>query len=579
MSTTMRRLVVAAAVGVIGVVGVLGCQTGGGGGSGGTGGPDLATTVDSLERGRLYDGIEGNHRKISTDSARAQEFFDQGLLFVYAFNHDEAMRSFREAARLDPDHPMPWWGVAHANGPHVNNPQVSPQQWRDGSEAIERAMERIENGTPLEAELIRAEAARWTWPPPAEQRAYDEAYAAAMEKVWRAHPDDPDVATMFAEALMNMQPWDYWTNDGAEKGRIGEAIAALERGMRRYPNHPGLAHFYIHAVEASETPERAVAAAERLERQVPGAGHLVHMPSHIYLRVGRYSDAADANVLATEADERYLGESPDQMFFWLYAAHNMHFLSFASMMECRYETAMESARALERMMPEEVVKQLAWIMEGILPTTYHVMIRFGKWEDVLAEPKPAEHRLVSRAVHHYARGIAYSALGEPDKAREEIELFEEAAAEIPGDWWLFNNKVDAVLPIARQMLKGELAFREGSYDTAFAALRKGVEMEDALVYDEPPGWVLPVRHALGALLMSAGRFAEAEEVYREDLKHNPDNGWSLLGLSQALAEQGEMTEARRVEARLVKAWPRADMEVTSSCLCEPRPQWRRMSAR
>jgi tetratricopeptide (TPR) repeat protein len=316
-------------------------------------------------------------------------------------------------------------------------------------------------------------------------------------------------------------------------------------------------------------PEKAVAAADRLADRVPGSGHLVHMPSHIYVRTGRYADAADANVRAIAADRAYFRLAPEPDYYWGYYAHNLHFLAFSSMMESRYEEAMRAARDLEREIPEWYLRQYGGFIEGVMPTIYHVMIRFGRWEDILAEPQRPEYRLVSRAVHHYARGIALSALGRTAEARAEVDRFEEAVAEVPEDWWVFNNRVHQVLPIARAMLEGELAFREGRHDEAFAALRRGVAAEDALVYDEPPAWMLPVRHALGALLMSAGRYEEAETVYREDLRRNAENGWSLLGLREALAAQRRSGEAPALQSRLAAAWKRADVAPTSSCFCEP----------
>ncbi len=287
------------------------------------------------------------------------------------------------------------------------------------------------------------------------------------------------------------------------------------------------------------------------------------------MRVGRYADAAETNTKAVKADRRYFKAAPEPDYYWIYYAHNLHFLAYASMMEGRYETALRAARDLEREIPEWYLREYGGVVEGIMPTTFHAMVRFGRWEDILAEPPRPEYRLVSHAVRHYARGIALSALGRTDEARSEIDLFEEAVADIPPEWWVFNNKVSDVMPVARAMLQGELAFRLGKYDEAFAALRRGVELEDALVYDEPPAWMLPVRHSLGALLMSAGRYDEAEAVYRQDLIENPRNGWALLGLRQALDAQGKTTQAREIQTQLAAAWKRADVSPTSSCYCEP----------
>lgn len=521
----------------------------------------------------LYDGLDGNHFPINTQSRDAQRWFDQGVQLMYGFNHDEAIRSFEVAAELDPASPMPWWGISYSHGIHVNNFVMTEPQWKNGHAAAQEAKKRMNNGSDMEQMLVQAVLARYTWPAPAEQRPYDQAYADAMERVYKKYPGNADIATLYAESLMDLQPWDYWTDDSRPKGRTTEIVSVLERGLKAYPSHPGLTHLYIHAVEASDDPDRAIDAANRLATQVPGAGHLVHMPSHIYIRTGLYPESTDTNVRAVAADRRYFKDSPQPTFYWLYHAHNIHFLAYSGMMEGRYETAIRAARELERDIPEEFLKQFGFVIEGVMPTTFHVQIRFGKWEDILKEPARPDYRLVSHAVRHYARAIAYSALNQPENARKEVALFEKAAANVPADWFVLNNKVDTILPIARHMLEGEIAFREGRHESAFAAFRKGVELEDALIYDEPPGWMLPVRHALGAFLMSAGQYEEAEEVYREDLRRNRNNGWGLLGLQQALLAQGETTEANVYGKQLASAWKRADVNATSSCLCEPQKQW------
>ncbi len=524
----------------------------------------------SLTGAKLFDGFDGYHRPIDTSSEKAQRWFDQGLQLAYGFNHAEAIRSFREAAALDPDSPMPWWGIAYSMGMNINDPVMTEERWRAAWQAAREAQRRAGSASAVETALVEAVVARYTWPPPAEQRTLDEAYAAAMERAWKAHPGDPDVGALYAESLMDLQPWDYWTNEGAPKGRIEEVVEVLETVQAAHPGHPGAAHFYIHAVEAAY-PEKAEAAADRLADLVPGAGHIVHMPSHIYVRVGRYADAADINTRAVATDRAYFKTAPEPDLYWIYFAHNLHFLAYASMMEARYDSAIRAARELERDIPPHVVEKYGSLIEGIMATTFHVQVRFGRWEDILAEPPRSDARLVTQAVRHYARGIAYAVTGRIEEARSEVAAFESAAAAIPGDWWVFNNKVDTVLPIARAMLQGEVAFREGLHDSAFASLRRAVAAEDALVYDEPPAWMLPVRHSLGALLMSAGHFEEAERVYREDLERNAGNGWSILGLREALAAQGRTVEAMEVGSLLAGAWRRSDVTVTSSCFCAPGP--------
>ena len=518
---------------------------------------------------KLYDGLDRYHRAITTDSEDAQRWFDQGLQLVFGFNHEEAVRSFKEAAARDPEAAMPWWGIALSLGMNINDRVMTEERWREAHEAARRALALLDDETEVERALVEAVATRYTWPAPEEQRPYDEAYAEAMKSVHARFRDDPEVGVLFAESLMNLQPWDYWTNHGDPKGRTRELVAVIEHVLANQPDHPGASHLYIHAMEAGPHPERAEPYADRLVTRVPGAGHLVHMPSHIYARVARYGDAADTNARAVAVDQAYLKVAPPPAIYLVYYAHNLHFLAFASMMEGRYEPAMQAARQLERDMPEAALRQLAGLIEGIMPTTYHVMIRFGRWNEVLAEPLPPDYRLVSRAVYYYARGIALSALGRTDEARAEVAKFESAAAAIPGEWFMFNNKVSDVLPIARAMLEGELAFREGRLDDAWSALRRGIEAEDRLIYDEPPGWMLPVRHAMGALLMSAGKPAEAERLYREDQERHPGNTWSLIGLQKCLAAQNRASEAAAVARQLETAWKRVVDRPTSSCYCEP----------
>lgn len=517
---------------------------------------------------RFYAGFGDYHRPISTDSGEAQRYFDQGMQLLYGFNHDEAIRSFHAAAQSDPAAAMPWWGIAYAHGININDREMTEARSEAAWQASQKARVRLDGASPVEVAMVRAVLTRYAWPAPTDRSGLDQAYAEAMGDAHQAFPDDPDVGTIFADSLMNLQPWEYWDNDGRPKGRTTEIVSVLEGVLQKRQDHPGANHFYIHTVEASKDPDRAIAAAERLETLVPGAGHLVHMPSHIYIRVGRYADAVDSNIQAVEVDRAYLQVAPKPSMYAIYYAHNLHFLAYAAMMSGRYEDAIKAARDLETEMPKEPLREFAGFVEGIMPTNFHVMIRFGKWEKILEEPGYEDYRLVSRAVRLYARSIACSALGRTEQARAEMQAFEAAMAEVPADWYVFNNKVDTVLPIARAMIEGELLFREGKQDEAFAVLRKGVEAEDALVYDEPPGWMLPVRHALGALLMSAERYEEAEQVYREDLERNRNNGWGLLGLQLALEAQGKRDEADTIKPLITAAWAQADVTPSSSCYCE-----------
>ncbi len=529
----------------------------------------MRTPVPGSTGSRLVEGLDTYRFEITTDSEEAQAWFDQGLVLLYGFNHGEAIRSFREAAARDPEAAMPWWGIAYANGMHINAAEMTEEQWRDSRAAALRALAELDDETPLERALVEAVARRTAWPVPPEQRPYDEAFAAAMEEVYAEFGEHPDVAVVYVESLMNLQPWDYWTEDLKPKGRGAEILAVLERTLAAHPDHPQAAHLYIHATEAGPNPEKAEAAADMLVSRVPAAGHLVHMPGHTYVRIGRYADAVTANERAVAADDGFFSVGTEPGLYYVYHAHNLHFLAFAAMMEGRYEPALQAARRLETAVPEEALDAFAPLIEGVLATTRHVMIRFGKWEEILREPEPPEHRPALRAMHHYARGIALSALGRTAEARGEIAAFESWMDRVPEDWWIFANKLHDVLPIGRLMLEGELAYREGRLDDAWAALEEAIEREDRLLYDEPPGWMIPVRHAMGALLLEAGDPERAEKLYREDQIDHPRNGWSLLGLKQALEAQGRMDEAAAVAPELERAWRRVQDRPTSSCLCAP----------
>lgn len=539
------------------------------------------TTGSGEAIARFYPGFSGYSRTVTTSAMitvpasdpisaspdEAQRWFNQGIQLLYGFNHDEAIRSFRMAAAADDRCAMAWWGVAYANGLHINNPVMSERASRDAYDAAQEALARVGHSSPQEQALIRAVATRYEWPAPQDRRRLDERYAAAMGDAYRMFPDDRDIGALYAESLMNLQPWDMWTPEGAPKHRTPEIVEVLEHVLAIAPDHPGANHFYIHAVEASPDPGRATAAAERLLHLVPGSGHLVHMPSHIFIRTGRYADAADSNERAIAADEAYFAVAPPPDFYSLYFMHNIHFLAYAAMMEGRYETAMAAARRIETQIPESFLREYVTFADGFMPTALHVMIRFGKWDLVLAEPEPPSWRLFSRAERHYARAVALANTGRTEGARRELVLMDAVAREMGDGWTIGNNPAQDALTIARLMAEGEILFFEGRREEAFVSLREAVRREELLVYDEPPGWMQPVRHALGALLLVDGRAAEAEGVYRADLERHPNNGWSLLGLRQSLEAQGRMAEADALDAPLALAWARADVRPTASCYC------------
>jgi tetratricopeptide (TPR) repeat protein len=524
---------------------------------------------DAAAGANLYPGYEGYTRQVTTKSPEAQRWFDQGMQLLYGFNHDEAIRSFERAAQIDPSCAMAWWGSAYARGLHINNVEMGEEQSRLAHEAAQKGLAAMDDETPVERALVEAVSKRYEWPAPKDRLPLDQAYAAAMEQVWHAFPDDADAGALFAESLMNLQPWDLWTHDAEPKGRALEIVAVLERTLAKHPNHPGANHFYIHAIEASPWPERGIEVADRLGKLVPGSGHLVHMPSHIYIRTGRYADAANSNERAINADEAYFSQAPPPAFYSVYFLHNVHFLAYAAMMEGRYETALAASRKIEQQIPAEFLKNFVTLADGFMPTTLHVMLRFGKWNEILAEPEPEEWRLLSRAERHYARAVALAALGRTAEAKDEIAKLDALTNEMTDAWKMGNNSAKEMLAVARKMAEGEVAYREGNPEQAFALLREAIVLEEALRYDEPPGWMQPVRHSLGALLMAEGRNAEAEGVYRVDLVRHPNNAWSLLGLEQSLRKQGKVAEADQLTARVQEVWARADVKPVASCYCHP----------
>ena len=532
--------------------------------------PPSASVTDAAKPAPvLFGNLGRHHRAVTTKSAEAQRWFDQGLVLVFAFNHDEAIRSFGEAARLDPACAMAWWGIALANGPHINNPAMDPEHSAAAFGALEKAVANAKGASPVERALIDALAKRYAEKPPEDRKPLDAAYAEAMRGVLRAYPADADVGALTAEALMDLHPWDFWTIDGSAKSYTPEVVELLERVLAAAPDHPLANHLYIHAVEASAHPERAVRAADRLRTLVPGAGHLVHMPAHIYARVGRWADAAASNERAIEVDRAYRAISKEQGFYHIYMAHNHQFLSFGSMMEGRSAVAIGEARRMVEEIPPEALEAMAGFVDGIVALPYAALARFGRWEEILKEPEPPAFLPITRAFRHFARGTALSSTGKLDEAEAERKAMDAIAAGVKEGTTVGNSQARDLLAIASHVLAGEIAAQKGDTDAAVAELSKGVAIEDGNKYDEPPDWVQPVRHALGAVLLRAGRAEEAEAAYREDLRRWPENGWSLWGLSRALEMQKKAEESAAVKARFAKAWSRADVKIDSTCLCLP----------
>jgi len=507
-------------------------------------------------RAKLLAGL-GNHRHaITTRSALAQRFFDQGLSLAYAFNHAEAARAFREAARLDPQCAMCYWGAAFVLGPNINA-AMDTAVVREAYEAAQRAVALSASATPRERAYALALAKRYSPAPLANRAPLDTAFANAMRDVARLYPKDLDAATIFAEATMDLSPWVYWNPDGTPRPGVAEALAALEKVLERNPDHPGACHYYIHAVE-SIYPERAVACAERLAALMPAAGHIVHMPGHIYIRVGRYNDAVEANVHAVHADETYIADQRPQGIYPLaYYPHNYHFMAFAATMAGRSAQAVEAAHNVVRNVPVDIAA-IVPELQLLIPFTHLTLATFGRWDDVLTAPAPPASLRFPTAMVYYARGVALSAKGRWSDASAALDSLRAIARSVT------SSPHSEVLQIAEHALVAEIHARRGQFGGAVEHFRTAMAIEDRLSYMEPPYWHYPIRHSLGAALLGAGRAAEAETVYREDLKRFPENGWSLYGLRQSLIAQGKTAAADEVASRLDKAWRMADVKLTGS---------------
>ncbi|HVP83875.1 MAG TPA: hypothetical protein VMS78_04045 [Rhizomicrobium sp.] len=508
----------------------------------------------------------GSHtHKISTKSAQAQRYFDQGVNLLFGFNHAEAIRSFREAARLDPHCAICWWGVAFAYGSNINLP-MQPDAIKPAWDAMQKAQGLKRYASKEERDWIDALSARYSSSPNADRALLDAAYARAMGDLAKKYPNDLDASVFYAEAMMDTQPWDYWQSDATTpKGHGAEIVATLESVIKRSPNHPGALHLYIHAVEASTTPERAEAAADRLATLMPDAGHIVHMPSHIYYRVGRYRDAYHANELAAQVDEQYIAACKAQGFYPLgYYGHNIHFLWTSAEMEGRYQAALDASRRLLK--ATEVEKVAAHLPQGQLYifTPVATYLRFGKWNEILAEPMPSPDLKLDTAMALLARGFAYANTGDMAKAKEARDRIEELykdgmpeleAAAIPGA---------QMAQVALYEVDGEIARKSGNLDDAIMYFRKAQVAELNLPYTEPAYWHQPVSHLLGAALLDAGKPAEAEEVYRKSLMHYRRDGWALYGLVLALKAQGKTDEAATAQKDFDSAWQFADVKLASS---------------
>jgi len=516
----------------------------------------------------LFDGMGDHSHAITTSDPDAQRYFDQGLVIDFAFNHAESIRSFRAAQRLDDDCAMCYWGEALALGPNINvtfNGKVvmADEDRLAAYAAIGKAVARKSIATPKEQDLIDALAVRYDGDPATDREPLDLAYAEAMRQMHQKYPDDDDVAALFAESLMNTMPWDYWVDPESPKPETVEVIETLEEVLARTPNHPLAIHLYIHAVEASSAPERAEAGADRLVNLVPGAGHLVHMPAHIYWRVGRYHDASEVNVLAATVDEAYIAACNAQGFYpAAYYPHNIHFLWAASTMEGRSEVAIDAGRRVAANIQMEMIEEYPGV-EFFHTIPMLALTRFARWDEVLSEPQPAEDLDFSNAIWRYARATAFVAQGDLSVARAERQALEQL---LETDKIRHIDSVDypasTLLSIADALVLGDIAMAEGELDAAVGHFERAVATQDELPYTEPPFWYYPTRQSLGHALLAAGNAAAAEQVYRDDLAIHPRNGWSMFGLVQSLEAQGK--DATDETATFGQLWSLADVVLTGS---------------
>lgn len=513
----------------------------------------------------MFRNFGSFHHAVATHSAEAQKLFDQGLGLYYAFNGDEAARSFKEAARLDPDMAMAWWGVAMSLGPNINVP-MSADAETQALDALAKAEAAAAKANDADRDYIGTLRVRYARPAGESRAARDSAYADAMRALMKKYPKDDDAAVLCAESLMLLRPWDFYDAAGNALPGVDEFVAILERVLKRSSNSIGAIHYYIHAVEASPRPERAEAYSDRLRKMAPEAGHLLHMPSHIYLRVGRYDDAIAVNDRAVAADHEYLDAwKPETMYSMMYHPHNIHMRWSALCDVGRAADAADAVRQLDVSVPWEMVRQ-APPLEAFRAADYFTPVRFGKWAEILAMPAPPEGMRIAAGFWRYARGMALAATGKFDEALVEQDSLAAIAEQVPAETMFAINAARPVMALAVQMLKGEIAARGGKTEEAIALLTSAVAMQDGLRYDEPPPWCGSARQSLGAVLLAAGRAKDAADVYREDLKRMPMNGWSLYGLAKAEKAMKNHRAAADAEARFQKVWAKSDVTITASRL-------------
>lgn len=528
---------------------------------------EYQSKLEIQDNSEILAGLGDNHFKITTTHDRTQAFFDRGLILAYAFNHQESAAAFQSAIDIDPQCAMCYWGLAYVLGPNINAP-MEPSAVSKAHAAVKRANQWAIGVTPIEQATINALAYRYSTQVLDDRSALDSAYANAMRKVFQTFSDNADIGTLFADALMNQHPWNYWSADGQPKPWAPEIVSVLEQTLSIAPLHPGANHLYIHAVEASERPERGLASADRLGRLVPASGHLVHMPAHIYIRVGDYQKAIEVNRRAVAVDSDYMkhGHRPG-IYRLAYVPHNHHFLWAAASKAGRSAEAIAAAYSTAEQVDSDAMREPGMAtLEHYYAMPYYAQIRFGRWDDLLDSPEPEADLRYATAVWHFARGMAYVAKSDLPKANAELNAMNSIAAEPKIAQMSVSemNGMVQILDIADHLLKGEMAAAQGEIVIALKHLHIAVALEDALHYNEPSDWVFPVRQSLGAILMRANRYDEAEAVYRADLLRNPNTGWSLFGLAASLDAQQKTDQADQVRGRFDKAWADADIQLTES---------------
>jgi tetratricopeptide (TPR) repeat protein len=516
----------------------------------------------------MFYGLGDRTRHIVTRSATAQRYFDQGLAFLFSFNHEEAVRSFEAAVANDPECAMAYWGIAMGNGPYINDMVVDSAHSRAAWRALNKAREMGRIAAPVEAALIDAVGSRYSASPPTDRRPLDTAYAIAMLRVWKAYPDDADVGVLAAEAILDLRPWDYWAVDGDPRPGTNEALQILESVLAISPRHPFALHLLIHALEGSPHPERAGKAADLLRNLTPGLEHLLHMPSHIDVRLGRWEEAVVANERAIAADGLYWGVARQQRF-GAFRYHNYHMLAYAAMMQGAEQKASKAIEQMLSCVPESALGLAPDVYDGYFAMRYELHLRFGRWDSMLAEHQPRDDFPIALAMWHYGKGIAHAAQHEVSLALADRQAFRCARRCVPDRANFHGTLASELLSVADRILTGEICYREGKASEAILALSQAVDCEDRLHYTEPPNWLVPTRHALGATLMQMGKYMAAEAVYRTDLKRHPENGWSLFGLCHSLQMQGKKAEAATTRACFEEAWEHADFVISSSCCCLP----------